>query len=110
MRRPIAYQVGVLRWVLIAALVAIQPLGVFEHVVHDHLGDHSHFAHEAVAHPGDLAAPEHDADHGHVWMTPAVVLVTPLLGHPQGFRAGLVADDVPPASAAPQPPFSPPRA
>src|SRR5687768_11635810 len=110
MRRATTCRVSVLAWLLVAALVAIQPLGVLEHVVHDHLDDHDHAAHAAVADAGEGHAPDHDADHEHVWTTPAVVLVKPSIDRPQEFRARVVVDDAPLASAAPRPPFSPPRA
>jgi len=106
-----AYRFGVIALLLIAALVVVQPLGVFGHVVHDHLGEHSTTAHDGLAvHLADADALDHDADHCHMWLTPADAAVMPHVHQPQAIAAMGRFEDVPLPSAPQFPPFSPPRA
>ncbi len=105
------YRAGVVALLAIAMLIATQPLGVFWHFIHDHLDEHSHAAHDGVAvHLGDADAADHDADHHHVWMTPAATVETPQVSQPHMIAALGPFEDTPWPSAAPFPPFSPPRA
>ena len=105
------YRSGLVALLAIAMLIATQPLGVFWHFVHDHLGEHSHDGHHGVAiDSGEADAADHDADHHHVWMTPAATIETSRVSEPRVIAAlGLFEEALSP-SAAPLPPFSPPRA
>jgi hypothetical protein len=95
----------------IALLIAAQPLGVLWHFVEDHHDGHPHGADDVVAlHTPDADAPHHEADHGHLWMPPAASVVALRVSQPQPLAALRPLGDLPPASAAPFPPFSPPRA
>lgn len=110
-RRPLPYRAGVVALLAIATLIATQPLGVFSHLVHDHLDGQSHLAHVGVAiHDGHADTPDRDADHCHVWMTPAAAVVAPQVCQPQAIAAVGPSEDTRWPSAAPFPPFSPPRA
>jgi hypothetical protein len=105
------YRAGVVTLLAIAMLIATQPLGVFWHFVHDHLGEHSHAAHDGVAiHLGDADAADHDADHQHVWMIPAATAETPHVSQLHVVAVLGAFEDIPLPSRAPFPPFSPPRA
>jgi hypothetical protein len=96
---------------VIAALVVVQPLGVFWHFVHDHLGEHSATAHDGLTvHLADADDPDHDADHCHMWLTPADAAVMPRVRRPQAIAAMGLFEDVPLPSVPQFPPFSPPRA
>src|SRR5438552_7488592 len=95
----------------IALLIVVQPLGVFWHFIEDHVDGHSHAGHDGIAiHVADADAPHHEADHGHVWMPPAASVVATRMGRPHPIAALRPFEDVPRPSAAPFPPFSPPRA
>ena len=106
------YRAGLVALLAIAMLIATQPLGVFWHFVHDHLGEHSDatFIDGVAIDLGDADAADHDADHHHMWMTPAATIETPQVSKPRVIAAlGLFEEALSP-SAAPLPPFSPPRA
>ena len=106
-----AYRVGLLALLVIVALVVVQPLGVFWHFVHDHLGEHSGTPHDGLAvHLADDDAPDHDADHCHMWMTPADAAITPQVCQPQAVAGAGLFENAPLPSAPQFPPFSPPRA
>jgi hypothetical protein len=106
-----SYRAGVVALLAIATLIATQPLGVFWHFVHDHLGEYSHAAHDSAAlHLGDADAADHDADHHHIWMTPAATVEPPQISQPRMTTAISVFEDASWPSATPFPPFSPPRA
>lgn len=95
----------------IVALIATQPLASLGHIVHDHLGEHAHAAHATATHLESEEAVDHDVeDHHHVWITAAVTLQVAQLTKPQVIAAAGVLPDRSCPSAAPLPPFSPPRA
>jgi len=91
-------------------LVATQPLAVFSHYLHDHMTGHGHTASGGQTQLEDADAPGHGADHGHVWMIPAITVVTPQVRQPQVIAALPSLEHAPLPSAEPFPPFSPPRA
>jgi hypothetical protein len=102
---------GVVALLAIALLLATQPHGVFWHFVHDHLSEHSHAAHDGLAiHFGEADASDHDADHCDVWMIPAATVVAPSVFQPHAIAVVGIVEDTRWPSAAPFPPFSPPRA
>jgi hypothetical protein len=102
---------GVLALWVIATLVASQPIGLLAHVLHDHLEDHAASAHQDVAaHSSDSHGADHDADHGHAWMSPAATVVVPVVGEPQLLAALRVLEDLQQPSPPSPPPFAPPRA
>jgi hypothetical protein len=106
-----AYRVGLVALLVIVGLVVVQPLGVFWHFVHDHLGEHSRTTHDGLAvHVTDDDAPDHDTDHCHMWMTPADAAVTPQVRQPKAVATAGLFKDAPLPSAPQFPPFSPPRA
>jgi len=109
--RPTACRVGILVLLVVATLIVVQPLGVFWHFVHDHLGEHSGVTHVAAAiHLEDADAPDHGADHCHVWMTPADTVILPGVDRPHVVAVVTVFEHVSGPTAPLFPPFSPPRA
>ena len=109
LRRSIPFRAGLLT--VVAIIIAIQPLGVLAHFVHDHHDDHSHVTPDGLAiHLDDAHAADHDADHFHEWTTPGAAVVKAGISQPQLVAALDVFEDVSWPSAAPFPPFSPPRA
>ena len=106
------YGTGILALLAMMTLIATQPLATLGHIVHDHLGEHSHAAHAHDAiHLGAADLIDQDAvDHHHVWTTVAVTFDAPGLSQPRVVAAVGAAQDRPWPSPAPLPPFSPPRA
>src|SRR5882672_12800897 len=87
---PPASRVSVVALLVIATLVLVQPGGVFLHFVDDHLGEHSRTAHDGLTvHLADGDAPDHDADHCHMWMTPANAAVMPRVQGRMRLRSSL---------------------
>jgi len=108
---PPASRVSVVALLVIATLVLVQPVGVFLHFVDDHLGEHSRTAHDGLTvHLADGDAPGHDADHCHMWMTPADAAVMPRVQRPHAVTVLAVFEPVSRPTAPLFPPFSPPRA
>jgi hypothetical protein len=58
----------------------------------------------------DAHTAEHDADHSHAWTTPGAAIMKVRISQPEVITLLDVFEDVPWPSAAPFPPFSPPRA
>lgn len=110
-RRPMTCRDGAIALLVIAMLLATQPQGVFWHFIHDHLSEHSHGAHDGIGiHLGDADASDHDTDHCHLWVIQAAAVVAPGVCQPHAIAGVRISEDTHWPSAAPFPPFSPPRA
>ena len=92
---------------MLTAVIVIEPVGIFGHFLHDHIG-HTRAADGGLRAGGD-DAPGGDDHHWHHLMLPADVSDNPGLRTPRPPVATVTGRDVGSAVASPFLLFSPPR-
>lgn len=94
------------------AFVAIEPLEVLSHFVHEHVDESVvELAPEgAVVHVENVDSPGHVSHHWHFWMVPGDSTAGPQVGRSSAATRLIVVEHGWGPTLPPFPPFSPPRA